>query len=153
MSDQELGSPAFLADPYPFYARWREESPVWWSDRLGGAVVVRYDDVRRVMSEPGTFGQSPIYDGAFVDAFDGPTLPALDPPEHTLLRKTVAGHFRMRIVEAMHAFTPSGPAPPPHKWGGQGLPMNVEEFSALPARPLRRHLPINGEDRASTQRN
>jgi cytochrome P450 len=98
--DDYFWSDEYCSDPEGANQRWLARVPIWWSDRLGGAVVVRYDDVRRVMSEPATFGQSPIYDGAFVDAFEGPTLPALDPPEHTALRRTVAGHFRIRVVEA-----------------------------------------------------
>jgi pimeloyl-[acyl-carrier protein] synthase len=98
--DDYFWSSEYCDDPEGANQRLLADNPIWWSERLGGAVVVRYDDVRRVMSEPATFGQSPIYDGAFVDAFSGPTLPALDPPEHTALRKSVAGHFRIRLMEA-----------------------------------------------------
>jgi cytochrome P450 len=98
--DYQFWSREYCADQDGWNQRWLAKVPIWWSDRLGGAVVVRYDDVRRVLNEPATFGQSPVYDGAFVDAFSGPTLPALDPPEHATLRKIVAGHFRRRMVEA-----------------------------------------------------
>ncbi len=97
--DAFFWSPAYCDDPEGACARWLADEPIWWSERLGGAVVVRYDDVKRVMTEHATFGQSPIYDGAFVDAFSGPTLPALDPPEHNVLRKTVAKHFTVQIME------------------------------------------------------
>jgi cytochrome P450 len=93
-------SPAYCADPEGANARWLADEPIWWSERLGGAVVVRYDDVKRVMTEHATFGQSPVYDGAFVDAFSGATLPALDPPEHNVLRKVVAKHFTAAVIEA-----------------------------------------------------
>ena len=33
--DDLLGSPGFLADPYPIFARFRDESPVHWVERLG----------------------------------------------------------------------------------------------------------------------
>jgi cytochrome P450 len=98
--DHQFWSPDYCADQDGCNQQWLAEVPIWWSDRLGGAVVVRYEDVRRVLNEPAVFGQSPIYDGAFVDAFSGPSLPALDPPEHASLRKIVAGHFRIRMVEA-----------------------------------------------------
>ena len=39
--------PATLADPYPVYARLRDEDPCHWSPRLKGWVLTRYDDVRR----------------------------------------------------------------------------------------------------------
>lgn len=97
--DDFFWSPAYCDDPEGANARWLADEPLWWSERLGGAVVVRYDDVKRVMTEHATFGQSPIYDGAFVDAFGGPTLPALDPPEHNHLRKAVAKHFTVQVVQ------------------------------------------------------
>src|SRR5258708_7702085 len=38
---------------------------------------------------------------------------------------------------------PAPSAPPPHKWGGQVL----RSYWCRPLRRLRRHLPINGEDK------
>jgi cytochrome P450 len=97
--DRFFWSEEYCASPELANSEWLANTPLWWSDRLGGAVVVRYDDVKRVMTEHATFGQSPVYDGAFVDAFSGPTLPALNPPEHNVLRRTVAKHFSARIIE------------------------------------------------------
>jgi cytochrome P450 len=100
MSDQELGSPAFLADPYPFYARWREESPVWWSDRLDAYMIARYDDVRAMLKEPKVFGQSRRYEGAMIDAFGRDTMVILEPPRHGEVRNPTADYFRPRQLEA-----------------------------------------------------
>ena len=98
--DTFFWSSDYCENPERANARWLAEEPIWWSERLGGVVVVRYDDVKRVMTEHATFGQSPIYDGAFVDAFAGPTLPALDPPDHNVLRKMVAKHFTVQMIES-----------------------------------------------------
>src|SRR5258707_14152094 len=40
-----LFTPQFFADPYPFYARLREASPLQYDKRLGW-MVTRYDDIR-----------------------------------------------------------------------------------------------------------
>jgi cytochrome P450 len=99
--DDFFWSPAYWSDPERVNQEWLAHTPIWWSDRLGGVVVVRYDDVKRVMTEHQTFGQSPIYDGAFVDAFNGPSLPASDQPDHTGLRHAVAQYFRPRTIEEL----------------------------------------------------
>jgi cytochrome P450 len=45
-----LLDPDVLADPYPLYARLRQESPVLWDRFLGAWVVTRYDDVEAVLT-------------------------------------------------------------------------------------------------------
>lgn len=49
--------PAFAADPYPVYARLREESPIFYSGELGMTLFTRYEDVRAVLVDSG-FGRS-----------------------------------------------------------------------------------------------
>lgn len=44
-----------LEDPYPFYARARDEQPVFFSPSLQAWVVTRYDDVRAIVQKPETF--------------------------------------------------------------------------------------------------
>ena len=40
--------PEVLRDPFPLYARLRDEDPAHWSPLLKAWIVTRYDDVRRV---------------------------------------------------------------------------------------------------------
>ena len=50
-SAAKLFSPAFKANPFPFYARLRAEEPVFrvlTADPETAWLVTRYDDVRRV---------------------------------------------------------------------------------------------------------
>jgi cytochrome P450 len=50
----DLASPAFKADPYPFYVRLRAEAPVWRAtlrDRRTAWLVTRYEDVARVLKD------------------------------------------------------------------------------------------------------
>lgn len=49
--------PAFAADPYPVYARLREESPIFYSSALGMTLFTRYEDIRRVLVDGG-FGRT-----------------------------------------------------------------------------------------------
>lgn len=100
MSDQELASPAFLADPYPFYRRWREDCPVWWSERLDAYVIARYVDVRNILTAPRVFGQSRRYEGAMIDAFGRDTMVILEPPRHGEVRGPAADYFRPRRLES-----------------------------------------------------
>jgi cytochrome P450 len=49
--------PGFAADPYPVYARLRDESPVFYSVQTGLTLVARHDDVRTLVLD-GRFGRS-----------------------------------------------------------------------------------------------
>jgi cytochrome P450 len=44
----DLGNTATNADPFPEFARLRQEDPVHWSPAMKAWIVTRYDDVRRV---------------------------------------------------------------------------------------------------------
>ncbi|MEA3038172.1 MAG: hypothetical protein QOE79_685, partial [Sphingomonadales bacterium] len=48
LSLYRLLDPAVLADPYPLYARLREEDPVHWDPYLHCWVFTRYADVHQV---------------------------------------------------------------------------------------------------------
>ena len=40
--DQHLLTPAYLANPYPFYRQLRREAPVYWSEAMGAWLLTRY---------------------------------------------------------------------------------------------------------------
>jgi cytochrome P450 len=42
----------YLADPYPFFARARAATPVFYSPDLGYWVVTRYHDIRHISKTP-----------------------------------------------------------------------------------------------------
>ena len=52
-----------LENPYPDYADWRENRPIWWADDVQGWVVSRYDDVRAVFKDPGLFSSASMGEG------------------------------------------------------------------------------------------
>ncbi|MEU1073478.1 MULTISPECIES: cytochrome P450 [unclassified Streptomyces] len=108
---------AETAEPYPFgpyerldmhpkYAEYRQECPVKRvSMPFGGEawLATRYDDSKTVMADPRFSRAATI--GKDVprsrQAFEDPIIVALDPPEHTRLRKLVAKAFTNRRIERM----------------------------------------------------
>ncbi|MCR9221469.1 MAG: cytochrome P450 [Alphaproteobacteria bacterium] len=104
--------PATMANPYPIYARLREEDPVHWSPVLKSWVVTRYDDVKAVLMD----------EAMSVDRLTGfyRTLPSeqaetlqeivkylnlwlafRDPPDHTRLRRIMRQAFTAPAVNDM----------------------------------------------------
>ncbi len=115
---QALITPEGQADPYPLYARMREESVVSRS-AMGPYVVNGYDICQSVLRDPrlgrgvdiedpnvGIFGDMGGRRGEFMDMSQHNMLLA-DPPDHTRLRRLVSRSFTPRQVErlrpAIHA--------------------------------------------------
>jgi cytochrome P450 len=106
--------PAFLADPFPFFQRMREEDPVHWSPRLKAWVLTRYDDVRAICADPEAssdrlrpfFAALPGGETARIaEIIRYLTLWMVfrDPPEHTRIRRLAS---RVVNVRSMHAMRP-----------------------------------------------
>ena len=57
--------PDYLADPYPYYARFRSETPVFYAPKIDFWVVSRYEDIQKIVKDPETFSnkrvQEPLY--------------------------------------------------------------------------------------------
>ena len=94
----------YAGDPFPQYARLRDQAPVAWNDTNGFWAVSRWDDVMTVSTDPETFcsgrGILVMEIGAHYDT--PPTMMHTDPPEHTVYRKLVQPGFapgRMRALE------------------------------------------------------
>jgi cytochrome P450 len=114
--------PAFRVDPYPLFARLRDENPVHWSDAVRAHVVTRYGDVQRVLRDSTTSADriTPFYAAQNIETrskvetlvqYLGRWLVFRDPPDHTRLRGLVA-----------RAFTPKAMA---------GLKPGIESITAL----------------------
>ncbi len=109
-------SPAFLSDPYPWFARCRAEAPVFYSPALDYWVLSRYADVRTAFRDTAAYSAanalSPIQppcpraaaalrDGGFRSV---PTLTNTDPPVHTRARRIANAAFTPRLVARMEPF-------------------------------------------------
>jgi cytochrome P450 len=99
--------PAFLNDPYPTYARLREEAPIFFYKPWGKWVLTRYEDVSTLLRDR-RLGR--VLDNVRVsvnpahapfDAIQQGSLLELEPPDHTRIRSAVQGVFTPRYVRAL----------------------------------------------------
>ncbi len=94
VTEINLMSAEFRADPYPTYALLRDEFPVRQMPGMGAWTVSRYDDVAYVLRNHALFSSKAM--GAIGTA--GRTIINSDPPEHTDLRGVVNRVFTPRMV-------------------------------------------------------
>ncbi|WP_067542516.1 cytochrome P450 [Nocardia crassostreae] len=110
----DLDDPAFILDPYPYYAWLRETAPVHPATTPGMWIVSRYDDVNAVLRDPHLFssrrdrtevaandlgsGASRLL-SALIRRRMPRTVVTVDPPEHAALRKKVGRVFTPRRIE------------------------------------------------------
>jgi cytochrome P450 len=112
--EQLLTSADFFVDPYPIYARLREDAPVYWSEAWGGWVLTRYADVAAVLRDPARFSsagrisyllaQLPEADRRRADLLERHYQVGLahsDPPDHTRLRTLLNRFFTPRHLESL----------------------------------------------------
>jgi cytochrome P450 len=103
--------PFDIADPFDFYARAREEAPVFYSPELDYWVVTRYRDIQAVFRDPQSFSsevaQAPYRPRpAAVQEILGELtsrsgLLGTQPPDHTRLRSFVNKAFTPRRVAVL----------------------------------------------------
>ena len=110
----DLASPRFKANPYPFYARLRNEAPVWRTtlrDRRTAWLITRYEDVAGVLKDR-TFAKDPLNAMDPEQRAKTPWVPGflkplernmldLDDPDHARLRALVSKAFTPRLVEQL----------------------------------------------------
>jgi len=115
-------------NPYPYYARMRDEAPVYYNDTVGFYALSRYADVLAAHKDPATFISS---HGVTIegDEMGQDFLILKDPPEHEWHRRVVSRVFTPRRVGGLEPFMRAECARllDPHV-GGVGFDA-VEEFS------------------------
>jgi cytochrome P450 len=86
-------------DPYPIYARLREEAPVAFVPAINLTLVTKYRDVEYAGIHPEIF--SAQVDGSPVDeTFGAPTIITIDGDVHTELRRSLDAKYRPREVRS-----------------------------------------------------
>lgn len=105
--------PAFRADPYPMYRRFREEDPAHFSDLAQIRVLSKYADCAVLLRDPRTSNDQTKAeswaDQVRAQGFDPDEIMAerarpflfTDPPDHTRLRGLVNKAFTPRVVEGL----------------------------------------------------
>jgi cytochrome P450 len=110
----EPGSPAFIANPYPVFARLRADHPVIHDPATDQWLVSRFADVGALLRDrrlgrsyvhvathedfgrtPPPAWQAPFHDSLRVQLID------MEPPDHTRLRRLVSTAFTPRTVEGL----------------------------------------------------
>jgi cytochrome P450 PksS len=109
-----VGTPEFKSNPYPFYARLREESPVYRAllpTKETAWLITRYDDVMKVLKDerfvkdtknaltPEQAANLLWFRRIFKSL--GTNMLNQDPPNHTRLRALVSKAFTPRLIEQM----------------------------------------------------
>lgn len=108
----DLLAPEVIADPYHYFGKLRETDPVHWSERWGGWILTRYDDVVKVYKDPRVSSDRVSYMSKKLCPAERETLaPSLsilanwivlaDPPKHTRLRSLVSKAFGLRQIEQL----------------------------------------------------
>ena len=114
--DELLDSPGFVTDPYPLFARLREESPVHWVERWGCWLLTRAEDIETTIRDTRRFSSAdrvtrviermPGWEtGAFAALHENFAvgMAQTDPPDHTRVRGLVSSAFTPRRVEDLRA--------------------------------------------------
>jgi cytochrome P450 PksS len=102
-------SPAFKANPYPFYAQLRAEAPVYRTilpDKQPAWLITRYADVMLVLKDEQRFVKNPANAKSKAQLAKMPWIPPMFKPfMHNLLDSDWADHTRLRGL-VHKAFTP-----------------------------------------------
>jgi cytochrome P450 len=85
-------------DPYPLYARWREEAPVVHVPVLGLWFVTRWADAEHVATTPEVF-EAAVKPSPLDRTFGGTNILTVDGPVHKRLRNMLLPSFRPPVVE------------------------------------------------------
>ncbi len=121
ITDEALSflNPETRANPFPIYKYLRDERPVYFDPKVGMFIISRYEDIRRVLTDPKTFSSASWKDkvrdqledkhamtlrkrfaaqGGFVPP---PNVAAMDDPRHRDVRAVFEKAFRPARVKAM----------------------------------------------------
>jgi len=148
---------AEMTDPFPAFARWREQAPVHLaSTPTGEAVwlVTRYDDVRQLLADPrlrlNKTNSTAGYRGYALPAALDANLLNMDPPDHARLRRLVAKAFTPRRVEELQPSIEATVAELLDRIGARGRADLVADLAApLPLTVIGELLGVPQEERAA----
>jgi cytochrome P450 len=88
-------------DPYPTYARLREEEPCYHNEEMGFWVLSRFDDVLEGYRDWESFTSTDGVALEEVGSSSAPSMIGMDPPVQTKLRKLIVRAFNPKRVGAL----------------------------------------------------
>jgi cytochrome P450 len=97
-------SPEIDDDPHPYWARMREEAPLYFNEKYQFYALTRFDDVYDGLLDSATFASG---HGTMIELLDAPIemvpnwMLFKDPPAHTRLRGLVSRAFTPKRVSAL----------------------------------------------------
>ncbi len=103
-----------LAEPYPLFARLRDEDPAHWSPNMRLWLISRHGDVAALLRDKRlSASRQAMYEQALPEDMKERVRPLLDhlknwlllldPPEHTRLRRLVNAAFTPRFLEGLRS--------------------------------------------------
>jgi cytochrome P450 len=93
-------SPEAHADPYPIYARLRDEAPIYFVEPHNVWALSRYADVQGALRDWEVFSSAQGVElGEYVQFFGEGSIQELDPPHHDVIRKILAPRFTSRRIK------------------------------------------------------
>ena len=99
--------PEVKDNPYPYYAYLRQHAPVYEVPGVGFWVVSRYDDVLSLLKTPQVFSSTVLAPFLLGDltpfSLEVPPFIAIDPPDHTRLRKLANRAFTPRRIASLES--------------------------------------------------
>jgi cytochrome P450 len=147
LSRYSLMDHAVQSDPYDFHALLHEHCPVYRMPETGFYVVTRYDDLRKVLLDTGSFSNSlpsrRALKGDLGDLYEQlvaergwrhvDTLQSIDPPAHARYRKVLDAVFATRRMNAMKPHVEEVSAGLIDSWIGDGeCDFNAQYAMKLP---------------------
>jgi cytochrome P450 len=148
---------ALHEDPYPTYARMRDEAPVYRNDELDFFALSRHADVLAAFRDPGHFSNrngvtlDPVAYGP--NAHKSMSFLAMDPPVHTRMRLLVSKGFTPRRIADLEPrireIAKSHVTPAVEK---QSFDMVKEVAGRLPMDVISEMLGVPDSDRAELRR-
>lgn len=110
----DVADPDFIADPYPVFRGLREATPIFWNERTNQWVLTRFAEISETLRDRRLgrsyahryshreFGRpDPDPRWAAFHQHERWSLLALEPPDHTRLRRLVSKVFTPRAVAAI----------------------------------------------------
>ena len=107
---------AYLDDPYPIAAQFRDQTPVVFAERLGYVMVSRMEDIVAVFTDPDTYASVNVQDPVFplsAEAADVLSSPDFNPvavmsnrpePDHGRIRVFTRDGFSNRRLKALEPY-------------------------------------------------